>query len=250
MAEYVEWYNRDIPGFMVEYELRILAQWAMSFPKNSTFLELGSFLGRSSWVWATHSPQSTKLHFADSWKWRGTRQSYDLIIPSPGFDYRDGESIDIMETFLSNMPKDREYSLHQGRIPEQIEWTGDPIDVLFIDDDHSYDQLMSDFEHFQPHLSERSLICGHDYNPEHFPGVVRGVREIAKALNREIVTIGYTTLWYLKPKGWKVYHYYPNNALHCRRYNLLKRLNFYQRYVRDPEIRRNWNFHRTSAKDL
>jgi len=43
-------------------------------------------------------------------------------------------------------------------------WT-DPIDFLFVDGDHSYDGLRTDWECWSPHLAPGGIACLHDSHP-------------------------------------------------------------------------------------
>jgi predicted O-methyltransferase YrrM len=48
-----------------------------------------------------------------------------------------------------------------------VNWSGGPIDFLFIDGNHEYLGVRSDFELFQPHLNAGSLVAFHDSSWEH-----------------------------------------------------------------------------------
>ncbi len=51
---------------------------------------------------------------------------------------------------------------------------GAPLDLLYIDGDHSYDGVKRDFELYKALCTDKSLICLHDINPDH--GVSKGVQ--------------------------------------------------------------------------
>jgi predicted O-methyltransferase YrrM len=42
---------------------------------------------------------------------------------------------------------------------------GQPVDFLFIDGDHSYDGVKSDFEQFRPFVRDGGIVAFHDVNP-------------------------------------------------------------------------------------
>jgi len=50
------------------------------------------------------------------------------------------------------------------------------IDMLFIDDEHIYDQVISDLHNYWPKIKVGGVVCGHDYE-ERFPGVSKAVYE-------------------------------------------------------------------------
>lgn len=45
-------------------------------------------------------------------------------------------------------------------------WVGDPIELLFIDGDHSYEGCLGDLVAWTPHVSPGGLIIIHDYKKE------------------------------------------------------------------------------------
>lgn len=50
---------------------------------------------------------------------------------------------------------------------EEIEWNL-PIDILFIDGDHSYDGVKKDFEKYEPFVKKGGIILMHDVTHRHF----------------------------------------------------------------------------------
>jgi hypothetical protein len=48
--------------------------------------------------------------------------------------------------------------------------------LIFLDAGHDYVSIKQDIDLWLPHLSDRGVICGHDYTLE-FPGVIRAVKE-------------------------------------------------------------------------
>ncbi|MCF7223770.1 class I SAM-dependent methyltransferase [Marilutibacter chinensis] len=59
------------------------------------------------------------------------------------------------------------------------------IDVVYIDGDHSYEQVKNDILLYQPKLQPGGYLCGHDYS-ESWPGVVRAVDEFAAERNLDV----------------------------------------------------------------
>lgn len=56
-------------------------------------------------------------------------------------------------------------------------WPEGPVDVIYIDANHSYESVINDIVFWKKHLSANSIIAGHDYNSKCWPGVVRAVDE-------------------------------------------------------------------------
>jgi len=67
----------------------------------------------------------------------------------------------------------------------QIEWEGDPIDLLIIDGDHSYEGVKADLSIWLKHVKPNGLVFLHDYDAddtcfahqERYPGVRQAVEE-------------------------------------------------------------------------
>ena len=57
------------------------------------------------------------------------------------------------------------------------EWSGGPVDVLFVDADHSYNGTMRNVEAWLPHMAKGGLVILHDNNPLH-PGVMQVIDEL------------------------------------------------------------------------
>jgi len=63
----------------------------------------------------------------------------------------------------------------RGRTTELAKtWPGDPIGLLLVDADHSYEACRADFATWEPHLADDAIIMFHDHEPA-YPGVVRVV---------------------------------------------------------------------------
>jgi predicted O-methyltransferase YrrM len=77
-------------------------------------------------------------------------------------------------------PKQRVYSLtgksHDSAIISSVAKLlgGEPLDLLFIDGDHSYDGVKMDFELYQQFCNEKTIVCFHDIVADYF--VTRGAR--------------------------------------------------------------------------
>jgi hypothetical protein len=68
------------------------------------------------------------------------------------------------------------------------------VDMVFIDGGHRYEDVWGDIEAWLP--KTRKLLCGHDYNHKHWPGVVQAVEE--KFPGRfELVKQG-CSIWYVR----------------------------------------------------
>lgn len=51
------------------------------------------------------------------------------------------------------------------------------LDVVYIDGDHSYEQVSKDIQNYLPKLKDNGFMAGHDYHEDAWPEVVRAVKE-------------------------------------------------------------------------
>ncbi len=63
----------------------------------------------------------------------------------------------------------------------------EPIDILFIDGDHSYKGVIRDYNLFSPFVRKNGLILFHDTNHSHFPSIKKAVDEV-KGLQKIVFT--------------------------------------------------------------
>lgn len=58
------------------------------------------------------------------------------------------------------------------------EWDGAPIDVLWVDGDHSYEGAKTDFVDWAPFVRPGGIVAAHDTYRERFPGVLKAWNEV------------------------------------------------------------------------
>ena len=71
------------------------------------------------------------------------------------------------------------------------EWTGSPIDLLFVDGSHSYEGVSADLAAWTPHMAPGAVLACHDYGDLRQEALTRAIddwrerhpwREVARAL--------------------------------------------------------------------
>lgn len=65
-------------------------------------------------------------------------------------------------------------------------WPGDPIGLLLVDADHSYDSCRADFLAWEAFLADGAVVMFHDYEPN-YPGVIQAVDELLDTARLRLV---------------------------------------------------------------
>lgn len=153
--------NVFIPTHLTESELNFLLDTASNLEQESIIVEVGSYLGASTYYLAKGiSKKGGRVYAVDTWSnlamSEGAKDTYqefmentnelkDFIVPLRGL------SIDISQEFNKK------------------------IDLLFIDGDHSYEGVMTDLESWLPKLKNGGIIIFHDYSWAE--GVQKAIKE-------------------------------------------------------------------------
>ncbi len=87
------------------------------------------------------------------------------IDPHAATKWNDSESVETYRTMRSNLKafgvEPYVKIIRKRSADASVEWSG-PIDLLFIDGDHSYDGVKRDWELFSPHVSAFGVVVFHD----------------------------------------------------------------------------------------
>ena len=132
----------------------------------STLIEIGTFYGDSAIVFSEYFRNVVTIDPFDSSVggiaaiidmqelYRRTNQrlaDYDNITLLRGL------SIDIAKRYVNNS-----------------------VNIVYIDGLHTYEGVKSDTDAWLPKLKKNGWLCGHDYRPTKFPGVVQAIDEVRK----------------------------------------------------------------------
>lgn len=163
---------KDIHGWFDFHD--IYTDMVENAPVNSVFVELGSWLGKSTaYMGAELKEKRHDINFfaVDVWDYLPEDEFYKKLIDEHG---------DIYKVFKSNMERCgvSEYvtPLRMKTLEAVNMFDDKSIEFLFIDANHNYPHVLWDIQKWLPKV--KGYIGGHDYSDSiHHAGVVRAVKE-------------------------------------------------------------------------
>ena len=188
-------YNLNIPGHMFESELKIIESWARTIPKNGVVVEVGSFFGRSTVCWAMSADPSVKIYCGDCFPDQFTTGND----PIPKFGELAGHPLPsttyhLWHDFKENVKDFSNIIPMRGMCPQDINYSGEVIDIFFLDAAHTNPSDWENITYFSQFLKPTGMICGHDYYHT-FPDVIENVHRLEKLMNRKAIIYPDSTLW-------------------------------------------------------
>lgn len=142
---------KSIQGWMNEQELLWLAAQARH---RQYIVEFGCYNGRSTRCLADNGFPGSKI-------WAVDPDIQPEFIDNM-FDHIESGKVELVREFSYN------FSL------------GHHVDMVFIDGDHRYKEVVKDIKKAYELLKPGGLISGHDYNHPDWPGVKRAVDELVR----------------------------------------------------------------------
>jgi len=163
-----------IPTHLTEREKMLLYGLSRSLVANATIVEIGSYLGASSCFLAAAAKETgAHLYCVDTWQndamSEGSRDTFDEFL----------ENTRSLKGWITPL---------RGRSTEVASIFSKPIDLLFIDGDHSYEAVRSDLDVWLPKVKDGGVVVFHDY------GWAAGVRQAVWELVCPIQSEGWHTL--------------------------------------------------------
>jgi predicted O-methyltransferase YrrM len=151
--------SREVPGWIRGDVAIALLQAASQLPPHAVIVEIGSFLGRSTVLLAgaRKTAGSGRVHCVDPFDASGDDFSvpfYRAIADSLQAPLRQCFEENVRHADLSAWVE-----VHQGTAETIGENWNEPIDMLFLDGDHSPEGARSAYESWAPHLKMGGLIA-------------------------------------------------------------------------------------------
>jgi hypothetical protein len=134
--------------------------------ESPTIVELGSYMGESSAIFANEFPKG-KILCIDSWE-----GGFDDTDSASHANYYEVENqFDLRLKLYDNIEKLKGYSTDF-----KIE-----CDMVYIDACHKYECVINDIKHWKP--LTKKVISGHDYNTDEFIKVHPHIAGVKRAIN-------------------------------------------------------------------
>lgn len=133
--------------------------------KNMTMIEIGSYAGESTELFAKHFKHVIAIDpfFNDYDKNDVTCKYMDLT--------------EVFHTFNSVISKyDNITHIRKTSDDATLQLKDIKVDLVYIDGMHTYDQVKLDIQNYLPIINETGFICGHDYHSV-WQGVVNAIHE-------------------------------------------------------------------------
>jgi len=157
-----------VEGFLSPTEAGLLYWAAREWPLAGPVVELGSFAGKSTIIFARAGRQ---VHAIDAWG--------GVAVPSLERFNLSG----MQAQFLANIRQaqvEANISAHRGLTSEVAKDWNAPAALLFVDADHAYEAVKDDLTRWCPFLLPGGLLIMHDVLDEHFLGVTRAAAELLR----------------------------------------------------------------------
>lgn len=173
---------KDIGGFLSAKEAGLLYWSACEWPVAGPVIELGSYEGRSTGVFAL---AGRKVHAIDAW----SLEVSDLSA------YGQGEipASAVYQRFAANlrhMQIENQVSIHQGFTHALGQNWNVMGAILFVDAGHLYEDVKGDLDIWSRHLHPHGLLLMHDVLGDTFLGVTHAASDLLKTGWRVVASAG------------------------------------------------------------
>jgi predicted O-methyltransferase YrrM len=157
---------------VTDEEGRHLGWLASQVPEGGLIVEIGTLYGRSTSFIAIGAKKEVRVYAVDCWE--GTH--YHRMIQAVEYF-----------TKLDLMSKIKIIKGYSTRVVKSFKGS---IDMLYIDGDHSYESVKSDYNAWYPFLVKGGIIAFHDHILPKYPGIVKFVAEKPAGENDFIAQVG------------------------------------------------------------
>lgn len=195
---------KDVPGFFdsdLVYKLAV-----KSFPEKSIFVEIGSWMGRSTSCLGQliqESQKDIKVYAVDTFE--GSEEHTDIVKDI------ENQSTSLLELFKTNISicdvSDIITAVPGKSLDIVSQFEDESIDFIFIDASHDYENVLADITAWYPKLKPGGLIAGDDYAPC-WGGVIQAVNEYFN--NKTVFFLNGNLNYDYSAKVWHWCHFKPS----------------------------------------
>lgn len=175
----------DIPGYLTDGDIDAISELCKIVPEGD-FLEVGSFLGKSSAEWAKHL--SGKVFCVDSFN--SPIEFLRELLHNADFDIPPGENQ--LEVFEHYTQQYKNIVAVQGFFNQDFVWNSELAGV-FEDSDHQLSTISTALPFWWNKLKQNGILSGHDYNDD----VKQAVDLFAAENNLTVNTCKNSSIWYI-----------------------------------------------------
>ena len=151
-----------IDGFLSPVEAYALYRYAASLPRGATVCEIGSYKGKSTVCLARGLSASgvSKLIAIDPFDCSGDHDSAITYA-------KEMENVSLLDQFKTNIRMMGVSDIVEIKAGRSQSFVTDvpPLDLLFIDGDHSIKGCMEDYELYSDKVKPSGYLMFHDYDP-------------------------------------------------------------------------------------
>ena len=155
----------QISGMVSEAELDLFRHCIAKIPDGGRFVEIGLWFGHCTAfleVEIVNSGKKIELISIDTFPCSGQEQMLRLIA-LPFVQVIKGQSLEYKS----------------------------PADVIWLDGDHTYENVKKELDQFWPLINPGGILCGHDYADfDPYKGVFNAVNEFAEKIGQDVKKFG------------------------------------------------------------
>lgn len=180
----MEHFYQNIKGFMTNSNKPLFDLIVQSFQENYTWVELGSWTGKSSAyciVELINKPIHNFNFFCiDTWKGAEEHQDYEIV-----------KNHQVYDIFYNNLsPVEKNYTAIKGKSAKSAKLFEDnSVNFCYVDADHSYNGVLKDLKAWWPKIKPGCYFGGDDFT-KGWPGVQNAVNDFFEQKKIKVRKIG------------------------------------------------------------
>jgi precorrin-6B methylase 2 len=174
-------FDDSIPGWMTSADLQSITGLATLVPENGVLVEIGSLFGRSTVAWAMSCHPSVNIYCGDHF-YEHYIDNHDL---AHTFAPISGHCYNAWLEFNKNTNKFPNVVAMRGKAPDESNYPGHEIDLLFVDALHKNPNDWEIIKYFAQFVKVGGIISGHDFRGD-YPDVINNVNRLASIYNTPI----------------------------------------------------------------